>query len=154
VETASRRERAQGPRKGPKPVLIALAVAVVLVVAAVIATAASMRVDGNVEAASQSTASVEEVAAEDPHEICTSQLWATVKHLVNAGYGAEMRVNGTSDPFYVAAMPMMATAASDRLQIGDTAALEKLERDASEVCTTTLKDAIRPNYPTDGTYPE
>lgn len=92
-------------------------------------------------------------AVVDPHDVCTTQLVATVANLVDGNGSREVTVNGQNDPFYTTALGMVSVAVNDRYQVGDTKALENLRTKAGAVCTQVLHDAVRPNYPTDGSAP-
>lgn len=87
------------------------------------------------------------------HQVCMNQLGATTWHLANVGYPEEVAINGDADPVFDAATHMMTDTITDRRTVGDEEALARLRANVGAVCSQVLHDAIRPNYPTDGTYP-
>jgi hypothetical protein len=98
---------------------------------------------------------VESGSGQSSHDTCTLQLAAIVTHLADDPDGApivETQVNGRSDPFFTEAMTLFGTFVSARVEVGTNEALTALLSDAEDVCTNTLGDAVRPNYPTDGSY--
>ncbi len=153
-------ERAPSPPRSSRPAgrgapsraLLGLAAAAAVGVAVFGGIALTHRGSDPSSAASQAAAAS---TTPDTHDICVLQLSALVQHLVNNGFQAELLVNGQDDPFYKTAVDtMMAQVVQDRFKAGDTQALSNLSLAAAITCRGPLHDAVRPNYPTDGTYPQ
>jgi hypothetical protein len=108
------------------------------------------------DTASGSKATTTSAPTVTPHETCTLQVSAMAAHMLDqtSGLSAEMVVNGYSDPFFSPAEDVWRQMIDDKYNKGMAAASENGRTNAGNVCSSTLNDAIRPNYPTDGTYPD
>jgi hypothetical protein len=108
------------------------------------------------QTASSHSAALPAASVESAHDICTSQLIATATDLhdnTNSGYTNEVGVNGGSDPFISAGYTISGQFTSDYYAVGANAAVEKMTTNAGNYCSSSLNDAQRGNFPTDGTYP-
>ena len=109
--------------------------------------------DGGDDSAEFASAQIDAGATPTAHDVCTAQIMAIVIHLFDDGLGEEIRVNGVNDAHYRAASTLWGMAAQERYTVGDTVMGDHVHYQAGQVCTSDLHDAIRANYPTDGTYP-
>ncbi|NMM29683.1 MAG: hypothetical protein HHJ10_01185 [Cellulomonas sp.] len=90
-----------------------------------------------------------------PHDICARQVFAIADDLyvLSDNYVKETRVNGVSDPFLQAGQQVWTMVLQDEIKVGTSQAAQNGRVYASNLCTKTLNDQIRANYPTDGTFP-
>ncbi len=92
-----------------------------------------------------------------PHEVCVAQLLAVASDIADngdAGSQAEITVNGGTDPFFQTGASLAVTYISSSYSVGKTHAAQQARAVAENDCSGQLGDAIRPNYPTDGTFPQ
>jgi hypothetical protein len=139
-----------------KMALVATSAGVVLLLALGGAAWASQRGDDNVPSDNSAPSRASD-RPESPHDICTRQLIATATDIHDnspGGYTNEIGVNGSDDPFLQAGLFVSTEFTRDYYAVGTNAAIDKLRQNAADYCSSRLNDMVRPNFPTDGTYPD
>lgn len=136
---------------------LGIAAAVAAVFACIVGGAISASSDnGEVSASGFSSSQAEPVEAMSDHEICTLQVMAILANEHdNEANIFETNVNGANDPFLGSAQNVQNVfwSAINMDKVGNDAAYEKAVQAARVECGSRLGDAVRPNYPKDGTYP-
>jgi len=104
---------------------------------------------------SASTSSDPPTSSRSPNFACASQILGIVRDVLsnpNSGAQNEANINGIHDPFIMYSNDIEGVFVLAQNQEGTKTASEKALAAAEKICMDN-GNPIRPNYPTDGTYP-
>lgn len=146
----------QGPAVG---LIVAAAIVLAVIGAALTSRETASKTASDTVAGQSATPAATPVAT--PHEICVLQLNAIMANFNDPRYeflqvpiNGEASINGYTDPFFRSALGINGNIKYYESASGNQAGLEDARRQPETICSTTLHDQIRPNYPTDGTHPD